>query len=184
MIKEIFDNQHYKTDKFTGHSYLDTYEEFLSPKKDSAKNILEIGVSAGGSILLWRDYFINAQVYGVDIEETPPDILNSSPERITIIKQNAYDLNFMKENFLDKNIKFDILMDDGPHTLDSFHFFARHYSSLLAPQGVLVIEDIPELELTPGIINCFPEHLRSLAKVVDLRHVKNKWDDILIVLQT
>jgi hypothetical protein len=61
-----------KTDKNTLHSYLELYEKLLSPKKDTAKNVLEIGIGPvklqnGGSIKLWKDYFTNATVYGLDI---------------------------------------------------------------------------------------------------------------------
>ena len=46
-----------KTDKNTTHSYLPLYEYLLNPIKDSAKSVLEVGVSKGGSIKLWKDYF-------------------------------------------------------------------------------------------------------------------------------
>ena len=56
-----------RTDKNTVHSYLPLYENLLSDKKESAKNILEIGIQGGGSIKLWHDYFPNAVIYGADI---------------------------------------------------------------------------------------------------------------------
>ena len=61
-----------ETDKNTDHSYLELYETLLSSKKDTAKNILEIGigdyrVKNGGSIKLWKAYFTNAKIYALDI---------------------------------------------------------------------------------------------------------------------
>ena len=61
-----------KTDKNTTHSYLPLYNQLLLKKKDIAKNILEIGIGDfgeknGGSIKLWKDYFTNATIYGLDI---------------------------------------------------------------------------------------------------------------------
>jgi hypothetical protein len=71
-LEQLVDNS--KTDKNTRHSYLSLYEELLKSKKETAKNILEIGIGSsdqgitnGGSIKLWHDYFTNATVYGLDI---------------------------------------------------------------------------------------------------------------------
>ena len=64
-LLELVDNT--KTDKNTLHSYLGLYQELLVSKKDTAKNVLEIGIRDGGSIKLWSDFFVNANVYGLDI---------------------------------------------------------------------------------------------------------------------
>lgn len=183
MFKDFIDNEKYLTDKFTGHKYLDTYNEVLSSRKDSTKNVLEIGVSAGGSILLWRDFFQNANIYGIDIDDKPQSLINDSMTRISFIKQNAYDVNFVQSNFIDKNIRFDLIVDDGPHSLESMKFFAEHYSRILNNGGVLVIEDIPSIDWCPQIINHFSESLRNKARVVDLRPIQNRWDDIMIVYE-
>ena len=55
------------TDKNTTHSYLPIYKKLFSSKKYSAKNILEVGVAFGGGMKLWKDYFINAKIYGIDV---------------------------------------------------------------------------------------------------------------------
>ena len=55
MLSELVDNK--LTDKNTVHSYLDLYQELLCVKKETAKNILEIGIHGGGSIKLWHDFF-------------------------------------------------------------------------------------------------------------------------------
>ena len=64
-LKSLVDNS--RTDKDTTHSYLDLYDKLLSKRKETAKNILEIGIYQGGSIKLWHDYFTNANVYVLDI---------------------------------------------------------------------------------------------------------------------
>ena len=63
-LAEIVDNT--RTDKNTAHSYLPLYQQLLVGKKETAKNVLEVGISAGGSIKLWSDFFTNATVYGLD----------------------------------------------------------------------------------------------------------------------
>ena len=44
-----------------------SYEPQSNSKKETAKNILEVGIHNGGSIKLCTDYFINANIYGLDI---------------------------------------------------------------------------------------------------------------------
>jgi len=63
-LVELVDNNY--TDKNTVHSYLATYEKLFSKKKETAKNVLEVGIHFGGSIKLWHDYFVNSTVYGIE----------------------------------------------------------------------------------------------------------------------
>ena len=63
-LEEIADNS--RTDKNTTHSYLSLYQNLLISKKETAKNVLEVGIQTGGSIKLWSDFFTNANVYGLD----------------------------------------------------------------------------------------------------------------------
>lgn len=183
MFKDVFDNSLHLTDKFTGHRYLDTYDEVFGPRKLTAKNILEIGVDQGGSLLLWRDFFPNANIYGLDIKNNPPELDKYSKDRITYINQNAYDVNCVRENFEYKGMQFDIIIDDGPHSLESMLFFVEHYSVILAPGGVMVIEDIPAIEWTSQIMDKVPAQLKSKSRAVDLRHIQNRWDDILFIIE-
>ena len=62
-LERIADNT--RTDKNTTHSYLPLYE--FKNKNETAQNILEIGIHYGGSIKLWSDNFISANIYGLDI---------------------------------------------------------------------------------------------------------------------
>lgn len=181
MIKDLFKEELYKTDKFTSHAYLDTYEKVLAPLKDKKMNLLEIGVEYGGSVLFWRDYFLNTEIFCADIKDKP-EVLINTPDRINYFQGNAYDNAFINNHFVSRH--YDVIIDDGPHTLESMNFFAQHYSQLLAPNGILIVEDIPVLEWTPTIINHLPAHLRAKAQVIDLRQINNRWDDILLIVKS
>jgi hypothetical protein len=119
MLKLLVDNE--RTDKNTVHSYLDLYEHLFADKKETAKHILEIGIANGGSIKLWKDYFTNATIHGINIiknNKTWHDI--ESDENITLYTGvDAYNKDFIMNTFLNKNMKFDIIIDDGPHNLIS-----------------------------------------------------------------
>jgi hypothetical protein len=55
----------YGTDKNTIHDYINGfYESGLLPYKEKALDVLEIGIYFGASLKLWREYFINARIYG------------------------------------------------------------------------------------------------------------------------
>lgn len=168
------------TDKDTTHSYLEVYQELLGDLYEKAKNVLEIGVQTGGSIILWRDFFKNATIFGIDVGEIPEKLKNDP--RMIIFRTNAYSQNFIDINFKNEGIKFDLIIDDGPHTLESMKFFAKYYPQLLTDQGILIIEDVQDISWCDIIKQEFPEDLIKYAYVVDRRHVKNRYDDILLIL--
>jgi hypothetical protein len=46
-LEELVDNS--RTDKNTVHSYLPLYQDLLINKRETAKNVLEVGIDRGGS---------------------------------------------------------------------------------------------------------------------------------------
>lgn len=167
------------TDKDTTHSYIDIYQPLFADIHDTASNILEIGVQTGQSIMLWRDFFSNAVVYGLDINTIPPILKKIN--NVICHQANAYDTNFIAQHFLNK-VNFDIIIDDGPHTLDSMKFVAQHYTPLLSSNGILVIEDVQSISWVDEIIKYFPEEYKNYVYVEDRRNIKGRYDDILIIL--
>ena len=187
---DLIDNT--KTDKNTSHSYIDTYEILFSSKKNNPNNILEIGIGEpklnkdnGGSIKLWHDYFPNSIIYGLDIiniNEVNEDIVLK--DRIKLLTSiDAYNIKFIKETFIDNDIKFDILIDDGPHTLESMIFFIKNYINILNKNGILVIEDIPNIEWIDILKDSTPDEYKDKIEVVDLRNIKNRGDDIMLIIK-
>jgi len=187
-LHDLIDERYY-TDKNTSHSYLDLYEKLLYSKKNTAKNILEIGIGDfreknGASIKLWSDYFINANIYGIDIlgpERVIDEIKNN--DRIKIYTEtNGYDEVFYKKEFLNKNIKFDMMLDDGPHTLESMIQFIKLYSQIMKDDGILIIEDVQSIDWIDELKKVVPNELVKYIEVYDLRHIKNRYDDIVFVI--
>lgn len=181
-LHEFIDNS--RTDKNTVHSYLGLYDNLLSNKRETAKNVLEIGIFKGGSIKLWNDYFTNAVIHGLDIihiNEVWGDIKNN--EKIKLYTSvDAYDETFFKNNFLHKNIKCDFMLDDGPHTLDSMKQFIQLYSQIMTDDGILIIEDVQSMDWIPILYNEVPETLKKYVNVYDLRQNKYRYDDIVFTI--
>jgi hypothetical protein len=189
-LAQLIDNT--KTDKNTAHSYLEVYSKLFEPKRLSAKNVLEVGIGwvkdeNGGSIKLWRDFFENSMIYGLDItqEDVIWDDIKNDDRILLFLEKDAYDPVFFKKTFsmfLSNKVYFDVLIDDGPHTLETMKTFINMYSKLLSQTGIMVIEDVQTLEWIPELIKAVPEHLKMFVEVYDLRHIKGRWDDILFVI--
>ena len=180
-LSEIIDNS--RSDKNTVHSYLGLYQNLLVNKKYSAKNILEIGIHQGGSIKLWYDFFPNAMIYGLDIipiKNVWDEIKNK--DRIRLGRFNAYDKNLIINQFLNKNIKFDFILYDGPNTLESMKQFIQLYTQLITDDGILIIEDVQDWTWIEILKNEVPENLKEFINVYDLRENKNRYDDIVFTI--
>lgn len=175
-LKVLVHGKH--TDKNTVHSYIDVYDEYFASRKQSAKQVLEIGILEGGSIIMWQEYFQNAEVTALDIT-TQHLMTNLNRDRIRMKIGNAYTeetVNMLSDR------KYDMILDDGPHTLDSMKYIATHYTPLLAEDGILVIEDVQDIAWFEPIRDAFPESVRDRVKLVDRRSIKGRYDDILIIL--
>ena len=175
------------TDKNTQHSYLPLYDTLLSPIRDTANNILEVGIGDftnknGGSLLLWHNYFTKAIIYGIDIlpvNRVLDEVVNNKSIKI-YTEVDAYDKSFVLNNLQGK--KFDFLIDDGPHTLDSQEKFIELYSPLLSENGILIIEDIQDINFLKNLKNKTPEYLKKYIKSYDLRNNKKRYDDIVFTI--
>jgi len=189
-LLSLVDNR--RTDKNAGHSYLNLYENLLNKYKYTPSNILEIGIGPpprisglndnGGSIKLWHDYFPNAQIYTADIiplEDIANDLKNNP--RIHIILGDAYDPKGESYNILNK-IKYDFVLDDGPHSLDSMIRFICLYFPLLNDGGILIIEDVQDITWLDILKQHVPDAYKNNVQFHDLRHIINRYDDIVFVV--
>ncbi len=184
MMQDLFEKHNYATDKLSVHSYIPVYERLFQRRKETVLNMLEIGIGGGGSLQLWNDYFVNAEVYGLDINYYI-DRLDLFP-RIHQITDDAYSIEGIERHFISKGIKFDIVIDDGPHNKQSQMMTMELYFPLLTDDGIIIIEDVQDY-LEPGvwikeIIESLPADYLAFAEVIDLRHFDKTPDDLLIVL--
>lgn len=128
--------QSFNTDKFE-HGYIPFYETFFS-KMHNTKNVLEIGVFNGGSLNYFNNYFPNATIFGIDIlDKTHYDTQN-----IKTFIVNQEDRDDLKK-FLDKtNVDFDIILDDGGHTMKQQQTSFGFLFSKVKSGGLYIIEDL------------------------------------------
>lgn len=174
-LKRMIDN--YYTDKNTVHSYLPVYQKLFGHR--NIENILEIGVQLGGSIKLWSDYFQNANVFGIDLTDELIRLDIKNKKNIFLFFGDAYTQNMA--NKLD-NVKFDIIIDDGSHTLDSMKAAINLYLPKLKNDGIFIIEDVRDIKWFEELKSVLAEEDKKYVKEFDLRKKKKRWDDILFVV--
>lgn len=126
----------FDTDKYE-HGFIDFYEPYFNNLKD-VKHVLEIGVYNGGSLQYLESKFQDAKIYGIDIENKT----QYDSERIktyVVNQENRDDLErFINEN----NIEFDLIIDDGGHTMRQQQVSFGMLFKRLKKGGIYVLEDL------------------------------------------
>jgi hypothetical protein len=174
------------TDKGTNHSYIEHYysPEFTSRRAEKL-NILEIGIWDGGSIKLWKSWFINSNIIGIDDDSgifgNKKNTNENSIPGATLIWDDAYS-NKVANQFEDNY--FDYIIDDGPHTFDSHKLCIEKWLPKLKQGGKCIIEDVYYLseESAPltglQLISLLDNELYS-SRFFDFRTLKGRGDDII-----
>ncbi len=180
-LLKFIEQKKYNTDKLDLGYIHEFYDQLLSKRKNNAKKLLEIGMSGGESILLWRDFFQSAEIHAVDINVC--NKLNNQ-SRIKTFYGNAYSKDIF-DNF-EKNT-YDIVIDDGPHTYETMCYFIDHYINLINEQGVAILEDIVDVSWTKLLVdkidkNIYTVEVVNMAKKQRTKHHNELWKNGLDVL--
>lgn len=119
-------------------NYYEEYDLMFSYLRNRPVKILEIGVQKGGSIATWLEYFNNAHVVGIDID---PECKQYEQGGAKIYIGSQEDADFLKKiNLLEG--PFDIVIDDGGHTMKQNLTTFNTLFPLLNDNGMYVVEDI------------------------------------------
>jgi len=132
----------YQNDKRLIHKwvhYFDIYDRHFHRFRDKEIVILEVGVSMGGSLQMWRDYFgPKAMIYGIDIH---PKCKELEEENIKIFIGSQSDRKFLRE--VKQQIpQVDILIDDGGHSMTQQIVTFEELFGHVKNHGVYLCEDI------------------------------------------
>ena len=150
-LLQIQSKYKFKTDKNSYHDYFKTYDKLFLKYKYEKINILEIGIWHGESLKLWRKYFPNAEIYGVDIftrasEKKVRDNLNGFDvhiKKVNTCTETPEELEQRNKFFqsLGGNL-FDIIIDDGSHKVIHQINTFKNFRKLLSTDGMYICEDI------------------------------------------
>jgi 23S rRNA U2552 (ribose-2'-O)-methylase RlmE/FtsJ len=119
--------------------YFEIYERHFSRFRGSDVHVMEIGVSQGGSLQMWKRYFgPKARIFGVDIN---PHCSKFEDEQITIFVGDQQDRLFLRS--LPAQVgRLDILIDDGGHTMKQQIATYEELFPHVDKNGVYLCEDL------------------------------------------
>lgn len=138
------------------HDYAWFYDLILSAKKGSVKNILECGIGTrssalpssmgprgipGASLKMWRDYFPEAVVIGIDIDVN----VLFTDNNIVTFRVDQTNRDSIKKFLSELNsVYFDLVIDDGLHTFEAGVVLFEELWNRVAENGLYLIEDIEQ----------------------------------------
>lgn len=170
-LKAIFD--HYGSDKGGAHQYHKAYSAILS-KPDAVTKVLEIGLGTnntdvlsnmgpkghpGASLRAFRDYCVNAQVFGADFDKR----VLFEEDRIKTYYVDQTKFATLQELGDKIGSGFDLMIDDGLHAPNANMYSLTLFLGLLKPNGWAIIEDISEATLDQWHIvsAILPDHFKT-----------------------
>jgi hypothetical protein len=135
---------YYDTDKHHEHNYLNlVYDNLFLPIKDDVKTFVEVGVNHGGSILMWRDYFKNSKVLGLDnnLPYCKERLGDKNLDRIELIDLDQ-SIPEMLDTFSNQYSNIDVIIEDGSHRMCDQQITLGKLFKTLKSGGLYVLEDL------------------------------------------
>ncbi len=160
----------YGTDKgprrMNGWDYSPTYDTVLKSRRASTKKVLEVGICGyrnipnnvvGASLFVWRDYFPNAVIYGLDNDNR---FIFNDQDRIYTSLCNAYDSDQLRKSIASLGLVYedlDFIVDDAVHDPPQQVALLKDLWPYLAPGGIYAMEDVCPCKLINGdVTGMFP----------------------------
>ncbi len=141
------------------HGYSSIYFPLFLEFKNEPLNFLEIGIATGASHKVWRDFFPNATIIGID---TYYQLINKHREEgmldsdiipilrehikgledygIKVIVGDQTDKNLIDKHF--ENNSLDVIIDDGGHHSRFHQMSVKYLWPKLKSGGIYIIEDL------------------------------------------
>jgi hypothetical protein len=176
-------------DTWGGHAYSEIYESYLNTIRDAEINILEIGigvtgdnykvgiatdrnVEGGASIRAFLDYFPNASIFAVDIN----DASHITHPRLKTFVCDQGSESDMVDLLKSIGIMFDAIIDDGSHRPDHQQVSFKVAFNWLKSGGLYFIEDLKnngfgDKELGRSHVNT----VLNTAKLFRMLRSENVW---------
>lgn len=206
LLAEYCDN--YGTDKgsnieydssaaWPSHTYTDFYYDLFFRSRFDVKNVFECGIGTnnsdvkghfklegnpGASLRVWRDFFPNAQIYGVDIDSR--SLIQEN--RITTKVMDQTDPNSISNFFKQLGSSdFDIMIDDGLHEYYAGKILLENAFKYLKVGGIYIIEDVvlEDLESYANLLKDTDNYVRFASLQRDKTGLKSIAHNSLVVIE-
>lgn len=193
------------TDVNTAHNYDRMYQHVVAPIRcRSGIRLLEIGLGCGyqqegGSLTIWLQYIPRAEVIvGVEFDtcvhsipaswkSAPPEFAKTTPATWSTVSQKlrfeqADQANATRLREIgDKHGPFDIVIDDGGHTMRQQIVSLVTMWPFIRPGGLYVVEDLHSAYLGAGFTSdhpiTTPVYLARLQEIVHHKSAADGMDD-------
>ena len=136
MLGELFQSSNLYSVKW--NSYFHVYEHLFARYVGQRITFVEVGVDEGTSLLMWRQYFQNARVIGVDID---PAASKLEQYGVEIVIGDQASPEFWKQ-FYQRVGSIDVLLDDGGHFNEQQIVTVSCALPKVRDGGMIVVEDV------------------------------------------
>lgn len=115
------------------------YDRHFSPYRKEPITVVEFGVSQGGSLQMWKQYFgRKARIFGVDIDPRCQDL---SEGRVDVVIGDQDDRDFLC-TLRERVGPIDVLIEDGGHTMGQQIATFEEMWPAVKDGGVFLVEDL------------------------------------------
>jgi tetratricopeptide (TPR) repeat protein len=184
------------SDKGSGwHNYTLLYDFLFRHRRYEITSLFEVGVGTnfsdtpssmwqgyppGASLRGWRKYFPRAQIFGGDVDAR----ILFSEERIS-----TFYVDQLSDDSVDNlwrsvpDERFDIIIDDGLHSLEANSGFFRNAVQKLKPNGYYIIEDIV---MDPTNLSKYHEFFLTRTEsgvIIRIPNDSNNYDNCLAIFR-
>ena len=135
------ENYFYNNEKNLIHKwdhYFEIYDRHFKKYKNKDIVLLEVGVSRGGSLQMWSDYFgKGSKFFGIDVDPRCKEFENENTKIFIGSQSDREFLNYVKNNIP----PVDILIDDGGHHMTQQIILFEELFGYVKKNGVYLCED-------------------------------------------
>lgn len=169
----------YGTDKGIW-GYTPVYENYFHYRRMAVKRVLEIGICGhrdipnnviGASLFVWRDYFPNAEIIGIDNDSK---WMVSGEDRIRTFCCDAYDRDQLALVMSQIGGSFDMIVDDAVHDPLPQINLCNDLFPRLDPNGAYMIEDVCPYKLPHNDLRHMIRHFPVDTQIMEYETPKSE----------
>lgn len=124
------------------------YDSRLEPLRDRHIKMLEIGLGCdmgygpGASYYTWLEYFPHVDLYYIEYDAACAAAWANKTTGATIFTGDQADVSFLQRFVAESGGNFDIIIDDGGHTMTQQRTSLEHLWDSVKPGGIYFVEDV------------------------------------------
>ena len=174
---------YYSIFKDIQYSYLKIFELGIGTNNINISSNMGVHGRPGASLYGWNEYFPDAKIYGADIDY---ECLFST-EKIKTFYCDQTNVSSIEKLWKQYELleSFDIIIDDGAHTIESTMIFFENSIHKLQQGGYYIIEDVRNdyMDFWEKMVPIWRlKYLNFQFEIVKILNLLNTMDNNLIVI--